>query len=81
MTPAIVGSNPTTAVKRKEDNMRVKDGYWDTMEMLGQGFGDKKLLKAKEVAKFLGIDYRTALKRFSFKDGYISISVLARELC
>ena len=61
--------------------MRVKDGYWDTLEYLIKALDNKKMLKIKEVADFLGIDYRTVKKRFSFKDGYISITTLAREMC
>lgn len=61
--------------------MRVKDGYWDTLEYLIEALNNKKMLKPSEVADFLGIDYRTVKKRFSFKDGYISITTLAREMC
>ena len=61
--------------------MRVKNGYWDTLEYLIEALDNKKMLKIKEVADFLGIDYRTVKKRFSFKDGYISITTLAREMC
>ena len=83
MTPASVGSNPTVAVikNKKGDCMREKVGYREALELLCNAFNDKKLLRPKEVADYFGINVKTAKKRFSFKDGYISIVVLAREMC
>lgn len=59
---------------------REKPSYRDHMEILLNDFGGKRLLKLKDVAKYLGIDTRTAKKRYSFDNNYISIVVLAREL-
>lgn len=59
---------------------REKETYRDNLEMLLRSFPDKKLLNKQQVADYLGIDRRTATKRFTFKDNLISIATLAREL-
>ena len=43
-------------------------------------YPDKELLSRKEVCTFCKIDYRTASKMFTFKNNYISVATLAREL-
>ena len=61
--------------------MREKDGYRDALELLSNAFNGKKFFRPKEVADYFGINVKTAKKRFPFKDGYISIIALAREMC
>ncbi len=57
-----------------------KEMYRNNLEQLLLYFHDKRLLQPYEVAEYLGIDRRTAQKKFTFKNGYISIVNLANEL-
>ncbi len=60
---------------------REKEGFRDNLERLDSFFPGQELLNLKDVAKFLGIDPRSAKKFFSFsKFNYISKVLLAREL-
>ena len=60
--------------------MKEKDGYREQLELILTQTG-KNLLTLKDVRTFTGIkDNRTLKKRFTFKDGYISATTLAREL-
>ena len=58
-----------------------KIDYRDNLEAVLAYTGGRHLLTAKEVGAFLGIDYRTAKRRYDFRDGYISAPSLARQLC
>ena len=67
--------------KRGEINMpREKEAYRDNVERIKLMYPDKELLSRKEVCTFCKIDYRTASKMFTFKNNYISVATLAREL-
>lgn len=57
-----------------------KQGYYDNLERIHAMYPDKEYLRKTEVAKFLGVKYQTAGKRFKFKDNYISKANLARAL-
>ena len=60
--------------------MREKDGYREQLELILTQTG-KNLLTLKDVREFTGIkDNRTLKKRFSFTNGYISATTLAKEL-
>ena len=59
---------------------REKPLFRDNLERLDQIFPSRELLRKKEVADFLGIDVRTATRRFSFTKNYISKVKLASEL-
>ena len=57
-----------------------KDCYRDNLERIVAAFPNKELLRVFEVAKFLGLERHTVSKYFTFKNGYISVSTLAREM-
>lgn len=60
---------------------REKESFRDNLMRVKEAFPLKELLKPTEVARFLGIDVRTARKMFSFNQhGYISAVTLAREM-
>lgn len=59
---------------------REKEAYRDNLEQLLLYFKEKRLLEPYEVAKYLGVCSKTVRKKFGFKNGYISIVNLAREL-
>lgn len=61
--------------------MREKEGYRENLERIHTRFPNKELLTKKDVASFLGCNYRYVTKRFPFKDNFISKATLARELC
>lgn len=55
--------------------------YQDNLDMLREKAKGKELLNLRETAAILGFkDTRTVKKRFPFKDGYISLTNLARCL-
>ena len=61
---------------------REKEYFRDVLESIRDAYPGKEMLNIKEVAAFIGCDYRTAKKRFSFtKYNWISVVVLAREMC
>ena len=59
---------------------REKEAYRDTFSDVLEFFNGKRLLTAADVARYAKIDRRTVQKRYSFNEGYISATVLAREL-
>ena len=60
---------------------REKELFRINLQLLSEFFPDKKLLRPFEVAKYLGIDVRTAKKKYKFdNDNYISTTVLASQL-
>lgn len=53
--------------------------YRDNLDMLREKANGKELLNLRETADILGFkDTRTVKRRFPFKDGYISLTNLAR---
>ena len=53
--------------------------YQDNLDMLREKANGKELLNLRETADILGFkDTRTVKRRFPFKDGYISLTNLAR---
>ena len=61
--------------------MREKAGYRDVLEDILNWSDGKRLLTATETATYLGIDRRTAVKRYKISAGGIAVPVLARMLC
>lgn len=61
--------------------MREKPGYRDVLEDILRWSDGKRLLTATEAAAYLGVDRRTAVKRFSITADGIAAPVLARKLC
>lgn len=59
---------------------REKEAYRDNLQRLNDAFPQKEILRRGEVVKFLGIDYRTAEKLYTFKECYISKATLARQM-
>ena len=57
-----------------------KELFRDNLERLDAAFPNKEMLTQKDVSKFTGIGEWTVPKHFSFKNHYISKTVLAREL-
>lgn len=62
--------------------MRERDGYRDVLADLREYFGtEHNLLSAKDVAKYCGIDPRTAAKRYDIPKTGILMVNLARRMC
>lgn len=62
--------------------MREREGYRDVLADLKEYFGpDHNSLTAKDVARYCGIDSRTAAKRFSIPKDGIMMVILARRMC
>lgn len=59
---------------------REKEAYRDTLADLIGFFNGKRLLTVSDVARYAKVDRRTVQKRYSFSNGYISATMLAREL-
>ncbi len=59
---------------------REREAYRDILEDMLRYFGEKRLLTAADVAKYLGIDRRTAVKRFGITTSGISAPALARKM-
>ena len=59
---------------------REKEGFRNNLERLDVAFPNQELLRGIDVARFLGIDPRTARTRYSIVKGYISKVKLASEL-
>ena len=59
---------------------REKETYRDTLADIVEFFNGRRLLTVSDVTRYLKINWRTAKKRYSFKNGYIAVTVLAREL-
>ena len=60
--------------------MREKEDYRIILEQLLAAF-KKHWVYPKEVADYLGMDYRTAMKKFDITRKGISIEALARRMC
>lgn len=59
---------------------REKEAYRDTLADILEFFKGKRMLRISEVVKYTGLHRNTVSKRYPFNDGYISATVLAREL-
>lgn len=57
-----------------------KPAYRDNLERIKTRYPDKEMLKVKDVQRFCGLNRATVKKLFDFKDGYISVAKLAREM-
>jgi len=61
--------------------MREKNGYREQLECILTYTNGRQLLSLKDVRGFTGIkDNRTLKKRYSFNNGFISASQLAKEM-
>ena len=59
---------------------REKESYRDNVERIKEVYPTKELLIAKEVADFVGLDFRTVKKMYKFNGKYISVASLARQM-
>ena len=59
---------------------REKADYRDNLERLCEVFPSGELLSKTQVSQFTGLCLRVVIKRYPFKDNYISKATLAREL-
>ena len=57
-----------------------KPSYRDNLERIKAVYPNKEMLKVKDVQKFCGLNRETVKKLFDFKDSYISVAKLAREV-
>lgn len=57
-----------------------KEGYQENLKALTDYF-HKHWVYPKELADYMGMDYRTAMKKFGITRDGISIEVLAGRLC
>lgn len=57
-----------------------KDGYRDHLEQLLKHFG-KHWIYPKELGDYLGMDYRTAEKKFRIDRNGASVETIARRMC
>ena len=57
-----------------------KPAYRDNLKRIKAHYPDKEMLKVKDVQRFCGLNRATVEKLFDFKDGYISVAKLAREM-
>jgi hypothetical protein len=57
-----------------------KPAYRDNVERIKLMFPNKELLNCTEVMDFTGLSRNKVKKMFTFKDRYISVATLAREL-
>lgn len=60
--------------------MREKEDYRNILESLVAKF-DKHWVYPTELAGYLGMDYRTAMKKFGITRQGISVEALARKMC
>lgn len=60
--------------------MREKSEYRDNLEDLLRYFEGKRLITKTEAAAYLGIDVRTATKRYGIGKEGITLPALARKL-
>lgn len=58
-----------------------KAGYRDNLERIAEAFPDKEMLKKGDVMRLTGMSYYVINRHFKFKNGYISKSELARQMC
>lgn len=61
--------------------MREKEGYRDVLADILEYTNGRRLLTVAETARYLGIDRRTAAKRYDIPPEGIAAPVLARRLC
>jgi hypothetical protein len=54
--------------------------YQRNVERIKQAYPDKEFLTQADVAKFCGIDVKTVVKYFPFKQNRISVASLANHL-
>ena len=59
---------------------REKESYRDNLELILKMFPGKMLLRPRDVAEFTGLCKKTVVKKYEFKDGYISVAKFARAL-
>lgn len=63
------------------DKLREKQGYREQLACILTFTEGKNLLSLKDVREFTGVkDNRTLKKRYSFENGYISASELAKQM-
>lgn len=60
---------------------RELEEYRDNYAALLEFFGDKRLLTACDVARYIGRDRRTAAKLYNISSEGITIPTLARRMC
>lgn len=71
----------TKCDKKGIDFMREKQGYREQLACILTFTEGKNLLSLKDVREFTGVkDNRTLKKRYSFENGYISASELAKQM-
>ena len=56
------------------------EAFRDTLQDILTFFDDKRVLRVCEVSRYTGLNRKTVAKRYSFKAGYISAVVLAKEM-
>jgi hypothetical protein len=66
--------------ERRITMAREKEGYRDNLERIKEVFTDKEMLSISDVVRFTGMCYRSVMKRFTFKNKYISVADLARQM-
>ena len=60
---------------------REPEAMRDNMAAIREMFPDRLMFRIKDVGKIMGTSkYETIVKRFTFKNGYISIGDLARQM-
>lgn len=59
---------------------REKPAYRDNLERISERFPNKEMLTVKDVSMFCGLNIKTVKKLFEFKNNYISVAKLAREM-
>ena len=60
---------------------REPEAMRDNIAAIREMFPDKLSFRIKDVGRMMGTNkYETIVKRFTFKDGYISIGDLARQM-
>lgn len=60
---------------------REPEAMRDNLAAIREMFPDKLMFRIKDVGKIMGTSkYETIVKRFTFKNGYISIGDLARQM-
>ena len=55
--------------------------YRDNLERIFNAFPEKEMLNVSDVKRFTGLDRENVKKLFHFKNGYISVASLARQMC
>ena len=62
---------------------REKEGFRDTIAQLNEMFPGKGMLSTNDVAQFMGVNRRTAVKKIRFNEttGLVTKADLARQVC